>query len=92
MGEESWDPFAGLAPADNQLLSESQGGASDGVGLAELGASVVGNSITGTVTTGSATVGGEAFSDLNGVSPTLLNSGNNVSIQSSTVVNITIYE
>ena len=91
-GEESLDPFAGLAPAGDQLLSESQGGASEEVGLAELGASVVGNSITGTITTGSATIGGEAFSDLNGVSSVLLNSGNNVSIQSSTVVNITIYE
>ena len=92
MAEEVLDPFAGLVPADSQLLSESQGGASDEVGLAELGASVVGNSITGTVTTGSTTIGGEAFSDLNGVSSVLLNSGNNVSIQSSTVVNIVIYE
>lgn len=92
MAEEALDPFAGLIPANTQLLSESMGGASDEVGLAELGASVVGNSITGTVTTGSATIGGEAFSDLNGVSSVLINSGNNVSIQSSTVVNIVIYE
>jgi len=92
LADEAPDPFAGLAPANDQTLYESHGGADDELSLAELGASVIGNSITGNVTTGSATIGGDAFSDLNGVSSVLVNSGNNVSIQSSTVVNIVIYE
>ena len=92
LADEPSDPFAGFTPADAKTLAESQGGAEDELSLAELGASVVGNSVTGSVTTGSATIGGEAFSDLNGVSAVLVNSGNNVSIQSSTVVNIVIYE
>lgn len=92
LAEEADDLFRDLVPEDSQALAQSQGGADDELSLAELGASVVGNSITGTVTTGSATIGGDAFSDLNGVSSVLVNSGNNVSIQSSTVVNIVIYE
>jgi len=92
LADETEDFFSSLVPEDEKVLAESQGRADDELSLAELGASVVGNSITGNVTTGSATIGGDAFSDISGVSSILVNSGNNVSIQSSTVVNIVIYE
>ena len=92
LAEEVGDPFVGLVPADVQTLSGAQGRADDELSLSELGASVVGNSVSGSVTTGGAMISGDAFSDLNGVSAVLVNSGNNVSIQSSTVVNIVIYE
>jgi len=92
LAEEVGDPFVGLVPADVQTLSGAKGRADDELSLSELGASVVGNSVSGSVTTGGAMISGDAFSDLNGVSAVLVNSGNNVSIQSSTVVNIVIYE
>ena len=42
------------------------------------------------VTTGDSTIGAGAFSNLDGISAVVINTGNNVSIQNSTVVNIVI--
>ena len=42
------------------------------------------------MTTGDTMISGNAFSNLDGISSVVINTGNNVSIQSSTVVNIVI--
>lgn len=84
------DPFAGLEAVGVDELAGARGGERMVLNLEEMFGQVSGNSIEGTVNTGSATVSGESFQGLNGVSSVIINSGNNVSIQSSTTVNIVI--
>ena len=53
---------------------------------------VSGNVIEGQITTGDVSIAPEAFSHFDGISSVIVNSGNNVSIQSSMVVNVTVSE
>jgi len=89
--DEIDDLFALAAVAEDEL-SEIRGGESTAVSLQDLNSTVEGNSISGNVTTGSVSIGENAFSDLDGISSVIVNSGNNVSIQSSTVINVVIGE
>jgi hypothetical protein len=82
--------FSDLKAVEVSELEEARGGDRAVVNLEEMIGQVSGNSIQGTVTTGASIVSGDAFQDLNGVSSVIINSGNNVSIQSSTTVNIVI--
>ena len=82
--------FSDLKAVEASELEEARGGDRAVVNLEEMIGQVSGNSIQGTVTTGASIVGGDAFQDLHGVSSVIINSGNNVSIQSSTTVNIVI--
>jgi hypothetical protein len=53
---------------------------------------VSGNVIEGQITTGDVSIAPDAFSHFDGISSVIVNSGNNVSIQSSMVVNVTVSE
>ena len=88
-GPES-DFLASLPTVSEDELSDIRGGEATAVSIQDLDASVTGNSISGTLTTGSVSIGENAFSDLDGISSVVVNSGNNVSIQSSTVINVVI--
>ena len=82
--------FEGLSAVAPTELQEARGGERTVLNIEDMMGRVEGNSISGTVHTGDATVSGESFQDFNGVSSVIINSGNNVSIQSSTTVNIVI--
>lgn len=82
--------FEGLVAVEVTELEAARGGERTVLNLEDMMGQVEGNSIEGTVTTGAATVSGGSFHDFNGVSSVIINSGNNVSIQSSTTVNIVI--
>ena len=82
--------FEGLSAVAPTELEEARGGERTVLNLEDMMGRVEGNSISGTVNTGDATVSGESFQDFNGVNSVIINSGNNVSIQSSTTVNIVI--
>jgi len=84
------DVMAGFAVLGDSELSDIRGGEGTVLNLQDLEAVVSGNTVQGTVTTGNSTIGGNAFSDLNGITSVVVNTGNNVSIQSSTVVNVVI--
>ena len=86
------DPLGGLSALGEDELSDIRGGEGTAVNLQDMNATVDGNSITGTVTTGGVSIGANAFTDIDGVSSVVVNSGNNVSIQSSTVINVVISE
>ena len=86
------DLLAGLSAICEEDLAEIRGGEGTALNLQDMNATVDGNSITGTVTTGGVSIGANAFSDIDGVSSVVVNSGNNVSIQSSTVINVVISE
>jgi hypothetical protein len=82
-----------LEPVDQADLERSRGGERTVVNLSDMSGIVEGNEINAvnsTMNTGSTSVSGDSFQDFNGVSSIILNSGNNVSIQSSTTVNILI--
>ena len=82
--------FPGMTAVALDDLEVARGGESTVVHLEDMVAGVDGNTIEGTVTTGSAAVGGDAFQGFNGLNSVIINSGNHVSIQSSTTVNIVI--
>ena len=82
--------MAGFAVIEESKLSEIRGGEGSVLSLQDLEAIVSGNTVSGTVTTGDLMISGNAFSNLDGISSVVINTGNNVSIQSSTVVNIVI--
>ena len=84
------DAMAGFAVVEESALSEIRGGEGTVMNLQDLEAVVSGNTVQGTVNTGDAMIGGNAFSNLDGISSVVVNTGNNVSIQSSTVVNVVI--
>jgi len=84
------DAMAGFAVVEEAALSEIRGGEGTVMNLQDLEAVVSGNTVQGTVNTGDSTIGGNAFSNLDGISSVVVNTGNNVSIQSSTVVNVVI--
>ena len=91
-GDFELDVFDGFAVAGEAELAEIRGGESTAVSLQDMRSTVEGNVVSGNVTTGSVTIGDGAFTDFGGISSVVINSGNNVSIQSSTVVNIIIGE
>lgn len=84
------DAMAGFSVVEESELSEIRGGEGTVMNLQDLEAVVSGNTVQGTVNTGDAMIGGNAFSNLDGISSVVVNTGNNVSIQSSTVVNVVI--
>ena len=92
MFEEEFDlgGLDGFAVAGEAELEESRGGEATAINLQDLQSTVEGNVVSGNVTTGSVNIGENAFSDFDGISSVVVNSGNNVSIQSSTVVNVII--
>ena len=87
---EEDDVMAGLAVVDESELSGIRGGEAPIINLQDLDSVVSGNTVEGTVTTGDSNIGAGAFSNLDGISSVVINTGNNVSIQNSTVVNIVI--
>ncbi|HIF99076.1 MAG TPA: hypothetical protein EYQ54_19000 [Myxococcales bacterium] len=84
------DALEGFDVAEESELSESRGGEATAISLQDMRSNVDGNVVSGNVTTGSVSIGENAFSDFDGISSVVVNSGNNVSIQSSTVVNVII--
>jgi len=86
------DPLEGFAAIQEEELSKIRGGEGTAISIQDMSATVDGNSISGNVTTGSVRIGANAFNDIDGVSSVVVNSGNNVSIQSSTVINVVISE
>ena len=86
------DPLGGLSAIREEELAEIRGGEGTALSIQDMSATVDGNSISGNVTTGSVHIGANAFTDIDGVSSVVVNSGNNVSIQSSTVINVVISE
>ena len=84
------DVMAGFAAVEESELSEIRGGEGTVLNLQDLESIVSGNTVEGIVTTGDTMISGNAFSNLDGISSVVINTGNNVSIQSSTVVNIVI--
>jgi len=80
----------GFEIAEESELSESRGGEATAISLQDMQSNVDGNVVSGNVTTGSVNIGNDAFTDFDGISSVVINSGNNVSIQSSTVVNVII--
>jgi len=86
------DPLGGLSAICEDELSDIRGGEATAVSIQDMTATVDGNSISGNVTTGGVDIGSNAFTDIDGVSSVVVNSGNNVSIQSSTVINVVISE
>ena len=90
--ESEDDMLSGLSAIAEEELSGIRGGEGTAVNIQDMRATVDGNSISGNVTTGSVNIGANAFNNLDGVSSVVVNSGNNVSIQSSTVINIVIGE
>ena len=88
------DPLSGFAAATDSEI-EALRGRDIGVGAKivtaqDLEGVVSGNIIEGTLTTGEVSIAPEAFSHFDGISSVIVNSGNNVSIQSSMVVNVTL--
>lgn len=86
------DAMAGFPVVEEKELSTIRGGEGPVLNLQELKAIVSGNTVEGTVTTGDSNIGAGAFSNLDGISSVVINTGNNVSIQNSTIVNIVIEE
>lgn len=84
------DLLSGFAVVDESELSQIRGGEGSLLNIQDLEAVVSDNRVEGTVTTGDSTIGAGAFSNLDGISAVVINTGNNVSIQNSTVVNIVI--
>ena len=84
------DELEGFSVAGESELAESRGGEATAISLADMQSNVDGNVVSGNVTTGSVNIGENAFTDFDGISSVVVNSGNNVSIQSSTVVNVII--
>ena len=79
-----------LPSVSEDELSGIRGGEGTAISLQDMNATVGGNSISGNINTGSVSIGENAFTNLDGISSVVVNSGNNVSIQSSTVINVVI--
>ena len=75
-------------PLSPKALAQQRGG-SDGAGLASLQGSVS-DARAVNVATGGNVIGGGALSGASGVPVVIQNSGNNVLIQSATIVNVTV--
>jgi len=73
----------------NDDLDNYRGTSGLNIGLAELEAVANDNSVNNSIT-GANAIGGQAFGDAQGFVNVIQNSGNNVIIQSSTIVNVTL--
>ena len=95
-GESCEDPLVGISVAGDHEIDLFRGKAlgteAKIVTAQDLEGVVSGNVIEGTLTTGEVSIAPEAFSHFDGISSVIVNSGNNVSIQSSMVVNVTVEE
>ena len=84
--------FFAHQPLPDQALAEHSG--RQGVSIASMAAiesASSGNSVSGSSVTGSNDIGAGAFADLSGVSSVLMNSGNNVVMNSITIVNVALH-
>jgi hypothetical protein len=90
-------PVCAASPFDKGPVADKTLGAVTGKGddtqtvLATNTASVVGNHVVGNSTTGVITIDGNAFQSLNGLAIINANTGNNVAINASLNVNVTIH-
>jgi hypothetical protein len=78
LGEESGRQFTNIDAVDLTLLSQSQDARQDG------------NQIYGWTNTGANTISDHAFDNMNGFATVIQNTGNQVLIQSDTIVNVTV--
>ena len=77
--------------SDSELSSQSGQGIKDPViNDAHLSNNVITVNSGSSVTNGNNSIGDQAFSNSNGISTVIQNSGNNVIIQNSTIVNMTL--
>lgn len=82
---QSDDPFLSDAVIDDAQLASSRGGSSSNQNNTT--GQVAGN-VASQLTTGSNTISSSAFSDSSGIPIVIQNSGNNVLIQNSTILNL----
>ena len=84
--------FFAQQPIAAEALAEHSG--RQGVSIASMAAiesASSGNSVSGPSVTGSNEIGAGALADLSGVSSVLMNSGNNVVMNSITIVNVALH-
>ena len=90
---DSGGPFASVAALKAEQLSKVAGGADLAQQiLAQNMSAVSGNSVTGDSVTGTIEFSSSAFQGINGLSIVSANTGNNVSINSSLNVNISVHQ
>ncbi|MEQ1529660.1 MAG: hypothetical protein ABL925_10110 [Methylococcales bacterium] len=77
---------------DNELASQSGQGIKDAtiISDANLDHNVITINPGGTLNNGSNVISGQAFADSSGIATVIQNSGNNVIIQNSTIVNVNL--
>lgn len=91
VGEPQPLPLLGEPPVANEELSLARGGEVIGqLNLNDLDANLENNQVFDTIT-GANVIGGTAFSESSGLSSVIQNTGNNVIIQDSTIINIELY-
>lgn len=83
-GRSSVDAAFGAAPLESVALADQRGGSESS--MVSYGV-VEGNSASG-VTSGNNSISGDAFTGTNGLPMVIQNTGNNVLIQNSTVVDV----
>lgn len=83
------ETFSASVVADAELDSSRGAYVPDSINFNELSATNMGNTVTGGIT-GSNSVTGTSFNNSTGLVNVIQNSGNNVIIQSSTIVNMTL--
>lgn len=91
--EEDGQLLFGSSPVSDLRLDESRGTSgfnAEVLGVSILEASSSNNSLSGNITTGHNFISDNAFGNSQGVVSLIQNSGNNVIIQSSTIVNLTL--
>ena len=90
--DEGADGTEDLLSLEGALLDDDlaglEGGAAHVVDLVDLDGTVTGNSVGDSVVTGDLFIYDGAFESSNGATTVMLNTGNNVSMQSSTIVNV----
>ena len=83
--------FSDEALSDRTLAGQSGRQGVSIASMAAIEAASSGNSVSGPSVTGSNAIGAGAFADLSGVSSVLMNSGNNVVMNSITIVNVALH-
>ncbi|WP_380878500.1 hypothetical protein ACFB49_17190 [Sphingomonas sp. DBB INV C78] len=91
-GPQPASPFAGAAIAEESILASVTGKADmqilEQIVNAQNTGTVTGNTINGDFTTGTISIDRESFNSFNGMALFSVNTGNNVSINSSMSVNV----
>jgi hypothetical protein len=82
--------FSNAAVLSNNELEQNRGMNTTIYNWAELSANVIGNTANNTVS-GDNNIAANAFDGFSGLATVIQNSGNNVVVQSSTIVNVTMY-